>query len=115
MGKPLLAAACVWLLCAAGCDGTYRACEPDPLRTGITIEWSGIPVDRTDCQILRFTEEYGEPDAMIFQAIIYVESRFQFDAVGCTVYNFEYDTAVVEAYNEHATASGWPAHPYVTP
>jgi len=32
----------------------------------------------------------------------------------CTVFNFDYDTAVVEAYNEYSTAAGWPAHPYVT-
>jgi soluble lytic murein transglycosylase-like protein len=83
MGKPLLAAACVWLLGAAGCEVADRACEPDPLRTGITIEWSGIPVDRYDCQILRFAEEYGEPDAMIFKGIIDVESNFEHDAVGC--------------------------------
>lgn len=83
MGKPLLAAACAWLLWTAGCEVENRPCDPDPLRTGITIEWSGIPVDRTDCQILRFTEEYGEPDAMIFKAIIDIESNFEHDAVGC--------------------------------
>ncbi|MGA7742355.1 MAG: hypothetical protein ABSF35_24765 [Polyangia bacterium] len=32
----------------------------------------------------------------------------------CTVYNFDYDTAVVDAYNTYSTAAGWPAHPYVT-
>ena len=37
-----------------------------------------------DCPILRFTAKYNEPDAMIFKAIAYVESRFQYDAVGCT-------------------------------
>lgn len=73
----------VWLPGAAGCAIENRDCEPDPLRTGIVIEWSGIPVDRYDCQILRFTEEYGEPDAMIFKAIIHVESRFNHDADGC--------------------------------
>ena len=32
---------------------------------------------------------------------------------GCTVYNSEYDAAVIEAYNEYSDAAGWPAHPYV--
>jgi hypothetical protein len=32
----------------------------------------------------------------------------------CTVFNFEYDSAVVDAYNTYSTAAGWPAHPYVT-
>jgi hypothetical protein len=83
MGKPLLVAACAWLAIAAGCEVENRACEPDPLRTGITIEWSGIPVDRYDCKVLRFAEEYAEPDAMIFKAIIDIESNFEHDADGC--------------------------------
>jgi hypothetical protein len=40
-------------------------------------------MDRYDCQILRFTDKYSEPDAMIFKAIIHVESRFTHDADGC--------------------------------
>jgi len=83
MREPSLVAACLWLLGSAGCEVESRPCEPDPLRTGITIEWSGIPVDRYDCQILRFAEEYGEPDAMIFKGIIDIESNFEHDAVGC--------------------------------
>jgi soluble lytic murein transglycosylase-like protein len=75
------AAACV--AGASGCGVENRPCEPDPLRTDIVIEWSGIPVDRYDCQILEYTEKYGEPDAMIFKAIIHVESRFNHDANGC--------------------------------
>jgi hypothetical protein len=43
-----------------------------------------MSVDVYDCPILTFTAKYGEPDAMIFKAIIYVESRFKNDAVGCT-------------------------------
>jgi len=60
------------------------ACDPDPLRTNLDPLWNGLSVDTDDCPILQFTAKYGEPDAMIFKAIIYVESRFQFDAVGCT-------------------------------
>jgi len=71
------------LLCwTSGCEVENRTCE-DPLRTDITIEWSGVPVDRYDCQILRYAEVYGEPDAMIFKAIMDVESNFEHDAVGC--------------------------------
>jgi hypothetical protein len=33
---------------------------------------------------------------------------------GCTVYNFDYDSAVVDTYNEYSAAAGWPAHAYVT-
>jgi len=79
---PVLAAACLALLGAIGCDDADRSCE-DPLRTGIVIEWSGTPVDLYDCRILRFTGKYGEPDAMIFKAIIDVESNFEHDATGC--------------------------------
>jgi len=77
-----LAAVGLTLLGAVGCGVDDRSCE-DPLRTDIVIEWSGIPVDRYDCQILRFSEAYGEPDAMIFKAIIRIESGFQHDATGC--------------------------------
>lgn len=83
MGERLLVAAWVWLLGAAGCAVEDRPCEPDPLRTGITIEWSGISVDRYDCQILWHAEKYGEPDAMIFKAIVDIESNFEHDADGC--------------------------------
>ena len=46
-------------------------------------EQNGISVDTFDCPILRHAATYGEPDPMIIKAIIYVESRFQFDATGC--------------------------------
>ena len=59
-------------------------CDPDPLKTNLPALFNGNSVDMDDCPILTFTAKYGEPDAMIFKAIIYVESRFQFDAVGCT-------------------------------
>jgi hypothetical protein len=60
------------------------SCEPDPLLTGLPPLWNGLSVDLDDCPILEFTAKYNEPDAMIFKAIVYVESRFQYDAVGCT-------------------------------
>ena len=82
LGKPQIAVACAALL-AAGCAAENRPCDPDPLRTGIVIEWSGVPVDRYDCQILQFAAKYGEPDAMIFKGIMDVESNFEHDAVGC--------------------------------
>lgn len=67
--------------CGAGEDG---ACDADPLRTGLVAEQNGLSVDIDDCAILRWTEHYGEPDAMIFKAIIDVESRFVFDATACS-------------------------------
>jgi hypothetical protein len=73
-------------VCAAGGPGTIdpEPCDPDPLRTGLEPLWNGNSVDAYDCPILEFTAQYDEPDAMIFKAIVYVESRFQYDAVGCT-------------------------------
>jgi hypothetical protein len=59
-------------------------CNPDPLKTGLPPLFNGNSVDMYDCPILTFTAKYNEPDAMIFKAIVYVESRFQYDAVGCT-------------------------------
>ena len=59
-------------------------CNPDPLKTNLPPLFNGNSVDMYDCPILEFTAKYNEPDAMIFKAIVYVESRFQFDAVGCT-------------------------------
>jgi hypothetical protein len=72
-------------VCAGG-PGTIDPgpCDPDPLRTNLAPLWNGNSVDAYDCPILKYTAQYNEPDAMIFKAIIYVESRFQYDAVGCT-------------------------------
>ncbi len=63
-----------------GCSGGGGTCNPDPLHTGITDQAN---TDAYDCLLLQFTQKYNEPDAMIFKAIIYVESRFQIDAAGC--------------------------------
>ncbi len=73
-------------VCAAGGPGTTDPgpCDPDPLRTNLPPLWNGNSVDTYDCPILEYTAEYDEPDAMIFKAMLYVESRFQYDAVGCT-------------------------------
>jgi hypothetical protein len=60
------------------------SCSPDPLHTGLQPLFNGYSVDIDDCPILMSTAKYGEPDAMIFKAIVYVESRFQSNAVGCT-------------------------------
>jgi hypothetical protein len=56
------------------------SCATDPLRTGETPP-SGD--DEFDCAILDATRKYGEPDAMIFKAIIHTESRFAIDATAC--------------------------------
>ena len=58
-------------------------CNPDSLHTGLAPLFNGYSVDVDDCPILTFTAKYNEPDAMIFKAIVYVESRFQSNAVGC--------------------------------
>lgn len=59
-------------------------CTPDPLRTGLTAQQTGVSVDAFDCPILEWAAAYHEPDPMIFKAIIYVESRFDQTAVGCS-------------------------------
>jgi hypothetical protein len=63
---------------------TPGTCDPDPLKTGLPPLFNDNSVDMYDCEILKYTAKYNEPDAMIFKAIVYVESRFQYDAVGCT-------------------------------
>ncbi len=55
-------------------------CDPDPLRTGLGDRPN---LDDYDCLILDATARHGEPDAMIFKAITWVESRFQVDAAAC--------------------------------
>lgn len=72
-----------------GADGSSYppdagTCAPDPLKTNLPVLFNGLSVDIYDCPILTFTAKYKEPDAMIFKAIVYVESRFKSDAVGCT-------------------------------
>lgn len=55
-------------------------CATDPLHTGETPPDGD---DEFDCAILAATQKYGEPDAMIFKAIIHTESRFAIDATAC--------------------------------
>lgn len=59
------------------------SCDPDPLWTGLVAEQTGVSVDAFDCPILEHAAALGMPDPMIIKAMIYVESRFQFDAVAC--------------------------------
>jgi hypothetical protein len=58
-------------------------CASDPLHTGLVAQQTGVSVDSFDCAILTATAKYAEPDAMIFKAIIYVESRFDRTSVAC--------------------------------
>jgi hypothetical protein len=58
-------------------------CDTDPLHTGLVAQQTGVSTDAFDCEILKYTAQYGEPDPMIFKAIIYVESRFDQTSVGC--------------------------------
>lgn len=59
------------------------SCDPDPLKTGLVAQQTGVSVDAFDCQILEWSAHYSEPDPMIFKAIIYVESRFDDTSVAC--------------------------------
>lgn len=58
-------------------------CATDPLKTGLVAQQTGVSVDVDDCPILTLSQKYQEPDPMIMKAIIYVESRFQYDATAC--------------------------------
>jgi hypothetical protein len=88
-------------------------CDPDPLRTG---ETSPAGVDAYDCEILTATQKYGEPDAMIFKAMIYAESRFTFDATACTNYPCDIPTGWTAAESQCfglmqivLACGGWPS------
>src|SRR5262245_50435226 len=52
------------------------SCDPDPLKTGLVAEQTGVSADIADCSILKWTAQYAEPDPMIVKAMIYGESRF---------------------------------------
>jgi Transglycosylase SLT domain len=58
-------------------------CQTDALRTGLVAQQTGVAIDTFDCAILTAAAKYGEPDPMIFKAIIYVESRFDDLSVAC--------------------------------
>src|ERR1700690_1908592 len=67
-----------------GNDVVYSgSCDTDPLKTGLTAQQTGVSVDAFDCQGLKWTAFYSEPDPMIFKAIMYVESRFDDTSVAC--------------------------------
>lgn len=68
---------------ANGGGGSSATCDPDPLKTGLVAQQTGVSVDSFDCEILTWTAHYDEPDPMIFKAIIYVESRFDKTSVAC--------------------------------
>jgi len=59
------------------------SCGTDPLHTGLVAQQTGVSVDAFDCPVLEWTAKYNEPDAMIFKAIMYVESRFDDTSVAC--------------------------------
>jgi hypothetical protein len=60
------------------------SCDKDVLHTGLTTTQTGVSVDAYDCDILAATVANSEPDPMIFKAIIYVESRFDPNAIACS-------------------------------
>jgi hypothetical protein len=60
-----------------------ETCASDPLHTGLVVRQTGVDADAYDCEILKYSTQFNEPDPMIFKAIIYVESRFDYTAVGC--------------------------------
>jgi hypothetical protein len=79
-----------WLVLVAACGSSggggkqpdSGTCEMS-LHTGLVAQQTGVSVDAFDCQVLKWTAQYGEPDPMIFKAIMYVESRFDDTSVAC--------------------------------
>jgi hypothetical protein len=65
-------------------EAAAGSCSPDGLHTGLIAQQTGVSVDSFDCSILKYAAQYAEPDPMIFKAIIYVESRFDENAVACS-------------------------------
>jgi hypothetical protein len=59
------------------------SCDTDPLKTGITAQQTGVSADAFDCQVLKWSAYYNEPDPMILKAIMYGESRFDMKASAC--------------------------------
>jgi soluble lytic murein transglycosylase-like protein len=82
----LVCAAALGALLWCGCDGgpgvPTGPCD-EVLRTGLVAEQTGISADAHDCDLVTRAAEHGEPDPMIFKAIIYVESRFDASAAAC--------------------------------
>jgi hypothetical protein len=68
---------------ASTSSGTGGPCATDPLKTGLVAQQTGVSVDAFDCEILTASAKYAMPDPMIVKAIIYVESRFDHQSVGC--------------------------------
>jgi hypothetical protein len=69
--------------CGGGSGPNLTSCTPDPLKTGIVAQQTGVSADAFDCDIVTWAAHYDEPDPMIFKAIIYGESRFDDTAVAC--------------------------------
>jgi hypothetical protein len=67
-----------------GDDGQVGGCEEHPLETGLVAQQTGVSADAFDCEILTAAAAHAEPDPMLFKAIIYTESRFDYAAIGCT-------------------------------
>lgn len=90
-----IAFAGVLAACLAGCGsssdvaggGTFintGSCDPDGLKTGLVAKQTGVSVDAFDCAVLEASARHGEPDPMLFKAVMYGESRFDQFSVGCT-------------------------------
>src|SRR5262249_27350397 len=64
-------------------DSSTVSCNTASLHTGLVAQQTGVSADAFDCEILKWTAGYHEPDAMIFKGIIYVESRFDKTSIAC--------------------------------
>ena len=70
--------------CGGGTTKPSTDCADHPLQTNLVAQQTGISADAFDCEILDAAVKYNEPDPMMFKAIIYTESRFDYKSIGCT-------------------------------
>ncbi|HTL38048.1 MAG TPA: transglycosylase SLT domain-containing protein [Kofleriaceae bacterium] len=54
------------------------------LKTGIVAQQTGVSADSFDCDVIAASTKYNEPDPMLFKAVMYGESRFDYKSIGCT-------------------------------
>ena len=67
-----------------GDGGGSGSCDPDPLKTGIVAQQTGVSADAFDCAVITTSAKYAWPDPMLVKAVMYGESRFDKFAAGCT-------------------------------
>jgi hypothetical protein len=94
-------------------DGGAASCSPDPLRTGLTAQQTGVSVDAFDCRAAGRTARptCRRPAGQRRSSTRTLTSNYG-STKSCAVYNTSYDDAVIMAYGPYASAAGYAAHAY---